>query len=682
MLEQQVDTTLREQENRLAIAAIKDKIADITKECARALASLSLTADAQETIKKTIIQKTKDLLGLIHQHVRNTIMRKVYIEQLVTDETIYAFHKLSSRQGFGIRQQSTLPRNVVTEQELVRGTRQGGSANETQQARLSDSGRLVFCKNTHPEVAQLEVIAADFFRHSLDGRTAQGKIIVDDRNITGMYVAGIPGFVSMRVLTDLAKLANEKQVETAIKERTDKIKEKIEKIKQQLAAGAGNAKQLKTELQELQNYLGTYDQIVTLKLIDTKTHSVNLRPIAGLIAKALCPAFFYEDWDRHKDNFGLSFAVPGGLGIASLDYDKSLTGIFGQDGKAYDWSITPKRLRDFPNFNCWYWPSSSNKYRLLVSSIFAPKKTPKMYSDEEARQYSMLKNDPKFREQKQIEWLKLVFIPQKLRENSVQTLAIPTCQPSPYSRETLAGLPAILETKRRALLESLVRLKEFRETFANENTKNALLQKVKTELRNALTPEEFAIVNEHWDEIQTDITQKINAVKQLEEFTRNLGYTHLIKTIEETGISFSPSLTTEQLALTLSRTTISMTTKEISKLLNEELGLDISSQNARKIKEELLLKKLCMTLPGNLGERLKEINFTIQNHSFPRKKTSEILNQLALQLKKLENKPTPIALQTTKRCLRWLGVPEEIISDTLKRCVQTPSQKSRSPSRP
>jgi len=77
-------------------------------------------------------------------------------------------------------------------------------------------------------------------------------------------------------------------------------------------------------------------------------------------------------------------------------------------------------LKDFPNFDCWYWPASSNKYRKLADSIFTPGKTPKMYSDEEPRRYSALKDDPEFQSQAQIEWLKLIFIPQEPRENSVK----------------------------------------------------------------------------------------------------------------------------------------------------------------------------------------------------------------------------------------------------------------------
>ncbi|MBU0743940.1 MAG: hypothetical protein KKE11_01015, partial [Gammaproteobacteria bacterium] len=399
----------------------------------------------QQKSKEAIEEQAKQFMVLLNSYKSDGRMDAeiyhVFGQELL--DGIYDIVKLASKQNFGIIELTTdLPLDTIAEHQLTRLAERNAvaSANLTQKARLNESGKLIFCKNTHPDVAQLEIVAAQFYRHTLDGRTAQGKVIVEAGRIVGMYVEAIPGFVSMRQLTDLAKNPS---AYNEVDKKIQELSKDIETINEKIANVVGDSIQLKVQLEEKQNFLGVYTQIKELQLIDVTTGSVNIAKVPGIVAKALCSSFFCEDWDRHKDNFGISFAN-GKLGVASLDYDKSLSGIFGQDHKCYDWNITPKRLRDFPDFDCWYWPTSSNSFRKFFGSLVAPEKISKMYSESEAKQYSELKNNAEFKRQAQIEWLKVVFIPKELRQLAVSSLASTTCD------SRLKNAPGILEEKRQA----------------------------------------------------------------------------------------------------------------------------------------------------------------------------------------------------------------------------------------
>jgi hypothetical protein len=544
--------------------------------------------------------------------------------------------------------------------EVMKQAKTVKSANVTCKAILKGIGKLVFRKNTKPAVARLETVVAEFFRHTLGkNRTAHGKVIVDNGKIVGSYVEAIPGFLSMKDLMGLAK-------------QPGKLTEEIEKLEKEVAdvrtkiAGGNKDIYLAASLLKKESDLGTYQSIQSLKLIDEKLGEVNLSKISGLLSQALCTAFFYEDWDRHKDNFGLSFAN-GKLGIASLDYDKSLNGSFPTSLQNYNWDVTPQRLRDFPVFKCWFWPTGSKSISAFIKS---PEKEPKMYTSGEVKQYSDFKDNPEFKRQAMVEWLKLAFIPKEIRQDAVTKLAGSDCDPK------LRAVPDRLESKRKTMIDSLVQLNNFRKEFnrgENQN-KKGILTDAKKELIISLDVKEFQTVNKHWDDIQDEIEAKVEAVNKLEATARKLGHSQLLAAIDKTGISFSSTLSEERLKSTLDKIATIGAPREIAKVLNKECGLDISEADARKIKQENYLNRICEKMPMSLAKKLREEfvkgNIEIKKRSFPKDETLEAIARFEKMVKACQYKKgeeLTVKFDDVMKSLRSLGVEKKVVSDDVLR---------------
>ena len=589
-----------------------------------------------------------------------------YLEQLL--QATYDFHKRASKQDFGVVvQPKKLPKTVVTIDQLVieEGKTTVASANVTLKARQKDSRGLVFFKRTKPDVAQLEIVAAEFYRYVLGSScTSHGKTVVEGSSIKGMYVEAIPGFISMRQLSDLAQDPDPyKKISERISELRkviESLERSIEEIKEgPVGEEPEKAKALQTQLQEKKNLLGSYTEIERLQLIDTERKSVNIEAISNIMSKALCSAFYFQDWDRHKDNFGISYK-DGKLGVASLDYDKSLSGIFGQDKKCYDWSINPQRLRDFPDFKCWYWPTSSNTFRGVFAKKFTPEKVPKMYSEDEARRYSSLKKNEEFQKQTQIEWLKLIFIPQDLRERAVSTLASSVCD------KRLGKTPAILEARRLELLNAALQLNSFRELLEEKDIWTTL----KEDLKKNLTKEEFEIVTKNWTAIELKIRVGAAKIRALEEQVRVSKPRHalLLEAIKKSGISFSLNVTKENLEETLRKIDASKSPGDICAILKKDLGLDISVEDASKIAQEKYIYMVAKEVPGlvdPLIKKLSEGTLKIHGNFFgnPATKIQNFEKALLAYRKNTDDETAPAKLQNAIVCLRKLGISASVISD-------------------
>ena len=515
-----------------------------------------LTGTQQQTqyeqIQQQKLQFIQKLLSYVDKKELDRKLAVFYRDALLT--ITYEIDKAATRQDFGLYQpqSSPLPQEFVVSEQMVavKSGKTVASANKGGWARLKSTGKLVYYKNTIPKVAELEIFAAELFRQVL-GRThtSYGKIVVtpetDKRGkkvgkITGMYTVAIPGLMSMRELTELAK---NPKAQTIIDSKIAEFDKRISEIEKELSEqkSSTNVTQLLAELQAAEKNRLVYTQILNQKLITFEKQQLNIdqTPLSKIIAKALCSAFFHEDWDRHKDNFGISFG-PDGLDVASLDYDRSLTGTnagktfhgqtwYGADNnKIFDetWEITPEKLRDFPAIGvCWYWPTQADPTKSLRSS-FSEEAGQKMYSAEEAEQYQRLKDNPEFQQQSHKEWLKLIFIPQQLRQDAANRLTTET---------VLQKIPVIFEKKRQKLLKSLICLKSFRDHL---NTNPKLLEEVRDELLKNLTPTECEIVEAAWKDTAKDITTQINLINsRVELLQKNPDYQELITAIEKAGIS-------------------------------------------------------------------------------------------------------------------------------------------------
>ncbi|EKE01657.1 MAG: hypothetical protein ACD_21C00082G0007 [uncultured bacterium] len=602
------------------------------------------------------IQKQKEsVLQLLEQSHVSAAVKNFFRQTLIG--ITYDFDKLATNQAFGITTQpQELPEDVVVLGDLIlEGDAAVASANQTAKARLRHNGIRVFYKTTKPEIAQLEVVAAEFFRQTLGGSsTSHGGVVTEGKEIRGMYVEAIPGFISMRQLTDLAKHPDAYERIQAI---IDELNIEIASLK--LSAAQADSQKLK----EKTNLCNAYMQVRDLRLVDTKQKLVDVSKIPGIVSKALCSAFYYEDWDRHKDNFGISYAEKRGLGVASLDYDKSLSGTFHQDNKCYDWAITPRKLRDFPVFNCWYWPTTSNKMRGFFASVFTPVKTPKMYSAEEAKQYSSLKDDPGFQQKSHVEWLKLIFIPLEVRQLAARKLACPNCD------SRLKEIPKTLEERRKSLLDAAVQLNSFREAVQN-NPLLPILKIVKEELKANLSKEEFSLVMRQWPETLKDIQAKIKTIENCELIAKKLGSNKLLEAIKRTGISFSSVETEEDFKARLEDVlNRGQSTKTIRNRLNKEFGLDVSEADARAIKQEAYLNMIYKFAPGlvvMLKEKLQEKGIeNLRIKSSPSLAREATLNRIREFEKLLKvNKNHEIDLDRALGCFRKLGVGSSIFSDS------------------
>jgi len=662
--------------------AIRIELESIAAACADAITNKELTPQQQQAnydlIQKHKIEFVKSLAEYCDKGIITLPEEQALTQALIY--TIYDLEKIATRQSFGITlQPEHLPTDIITSKSLTSddGAAIVASANQTATARLNN-GTKVFSKNTKPDVAQLEIVAADFFRQTLGkSRTSHGKIIIDKEAITGMYIEAIPGFISMRELTDLAKDPNADKI---IQQKIDDLNSDIETLKKDKSTSTNQAK-----LKGKRNLLGAYTKVRELGLIDTKNKRVDISKIPQIISKALCSAFYYEDWDRHKDNFGISYdedSKDKELGVASLDYDKSLTGTFQQDKKSFDWNMTPERLRDFPLFNSWYWPTQDNESRktlAYLAGIFKSsflKKIPKMYSAEEAAQYASLKDNPGFQRQSHIEWLKLIFTPKDLRQLVVDKLASP-------DQQQLQSIPATLEIKRQALLNAAIQLNNFRERLSKEPK---VLDEVKEELRTNLSPTEFAIVEKNWTATLKEITDKAARVTAYEEIAGKLGCHQLLEAIKRTGISFSPTPPLSDIEFRTKLTEIiALASKESSKSLSDKLnkkfGLSISEADARKIKQEAYVNKirefaphLADTLTKGLAGKIKKLHASLSfSNLFTKERTLNSIKELGLTLKALAKTggDNESNLKKAIECLRDLGVSKSDISDDdLKKAIK------------
>ncbi|CAL7962525.1 conserved hypothetical protein [Gammaproteobacteria bacterium] len=647
---------------------VENKLSSIAISCKNVIDAIPKTTAQQQQESYDDVQKQKfEFIKLLYDYREQGSITPEdtysYMEVLIG--ITYGLDKIASRQNFGItKQPAELPKDCVTIDQLQR--EEGSvvsSANEGGWARLQN-GTKVFYKNTKPEIAQLEILAAEFFRHTLGfSHTSHGKIVVSGKEIKGMYVEAIPGFISIRQLTDLAEGPNAYE---KIKAKIEELNKDINLIQKKIATedkGDADAIQLITKLQEKIKLRSVYIQVREEHLIDEGRKLIDVEKISGIVAKALCSAFYYEDWDRHKDNFGIGYKSEGGLGVASLDYDKSLTGTFQQDSKVYDWTITSEKLRDFPDFDCWYWPTQSNTVRKGMASVFTSVKAPKMYSAEEANQYSRLKDDPKFQRQSRIEWLKLIFIPVDLHQLAVQNLTSPSCDPR------LRNIHNSLEVKRQSLLNAAIQLNKFRKMFDNGLLQKEILTEVKKELGKNLNPEELLIVNGAWDGILHDIIAKANQVTLCEEIAKDLGYDQLLAAIERTGISFSPNKVGAEFSQKL-KNILTLTSRQSSKnlcdKLNSEFGLSISEKDASAIKQEIYIKEISKNVPELarvLAENLQRGD--IKKIYTKTGATYDGIIKLNLTLEQYKNSspPNPSYLKHSVECLRNLGVSSEAIHD-------------------
>ena len=694
------------------LVEIKTQLGAVEAACSKALIRSVLGEKERREAQQASIKKIEEAKGQFKKTLdklkaEGKITARVYLANLqqLLLITTYDFHKVASRQDFGIVDQpKTLPRDCVTEDQLnlevkkdvssaskiqkawLKNKRAKGtgpedivaSANVTQKARLKEIGKLVFCKRTKPKIAMLEIVAAEFFRQILgSGGTSHGKVIVEGKDIRGMYVEAIPGFISMRQLTDLAKKPGAVNAEiTKLQSEVDRLKRDFEAKKK--SEETEELAKLEAKLQENESLLGSYTQIRDLKLLNTETGSVNIKKISSIIAKALCSGFYFQDWDRHKDNWGVSFK-DGKLSVASLDYDKSLSGIF-DTGKTFDWSITPQRLKNFPDFDCWYWPTSSATVRENLAKKFTPEKVPKMYSEEEAGQYSALKEDEHFQLRTQVEWLKLIFIPKELRQRAVDTLASSDCD------QRLKDAPEILESRRKELLNAAVQLKGFRELILNEKNVSTL-RLVRVELLQNLSVEEARIVEKNWNGIEKDLKKKVNWIESLEIQLKASGPQQLLKAIEGTGISFSPTVTEKKLRATLAKLDVSQTSNEICKILNQELGLDITEDDARKIKEEKCIRMIVESTPGELAklltEKFNEGQIRILGQSFGVPAAKGIQNfksAFAAYKDAVTNNDSKVGQKLEKaiKCLRDLGISASVIpDDKLRKSLEAPIKEEQ-----
>lgn len=607
--------------------------------------------------------------------------RKIALEGLT--EVTYDFDKQSSQVGFGMEEQSqTIPKEYARDSELLIFDNQGEvvkSANKTQKARFRNSGGLVFRKAIKSGPANIETTVAAFISQTLgSGSTSHGKNIVQKNPVTnkdevvGMYVEAIPGFISMRELTDIAQSPMPTVV---IGSKIDRLIEEIAKLDDEISQTTNNEQSLllAAKRKEKLNLCNTWQQILDKNIVGQGV--VNLDNVADVISKALCCAYFYQDWDRHKDNFGFSIRYDDNgnqkLDVASLDYDKSLSGIFFQDHKAYDWQITPQRLQDFPNFNCWYWPTSNEKVRRLAATIMTPDKVPKMYTAEEARRYAALKNNKLFMRQANIEWLKLMFIPLELRQNTVDKLVSNDCDPR------LKKVPKYLERRRKELLNAAVQLKSFRD-FLQQDPK--ALGEVREELKKNLAAAGFdeLFLNKKWDKIEIELEVAIKKVEEMEKVAEKK-CPLLMQAIKKTGISFAPDKLA-RIEKVLASINVKQKSRTICNMLNRELGLNISPSDARSIKQDLYIKNLYDIAPELhmiLGEQLQpDKNILKMKRPY---KTSYGLDLFAIAMREYRgirlNRASPVvideALEKAVRCLEDLGIKKIINRETLKTLLQS-----------
>ena len=444
-----------------------------------------------------------------------------YMQALIL--VTYDLDKIANSRRFGLsHEQSILPKEYITIEQLQLEGGCTNSANTVKRGLLPD-GTEIFYKDMKPDVAQLEIYSAELFRQMLGSASSHGRIVSKNHKISGMYVEKIPGFISMKELSLLAQqsypyqeitkkiLALEKEIEAILKNtnlQTTKILE--DKVKKRLL----------------------YIRLQEMRIINEEKKVVDIKKINRVVAKTLCSAFYFEDWDRHKDNWGLSYRSYG-LEAASLDYDKSLNKTFEQDNGLYDWDITPKRLLNFPEFNCWYWPTQSRNKLQWIGSFFDAEKSARMYSSDEVAEYKKLKNDPEFRKQTYVEWLKLAVIGleiHKLGQDFISTSA----------DKKLLQIPDVLERKRKILIDSLVQLDEFRGLIKKATDKDDILNEVKLDLKSTLSSKELELLNESWESITQEIKAKSNAVDKCMKILHM--YPLLAQIIEKTNISVNASI--------------------------------------------------------------------------------------------------------------------------------------------
>jgi len=128
-------------ETQIQIQKVLDKIIE---DCVREDLP-TLSQEEQQRIKLDIERRIGKYVDSVYESIENPIIRSSYLEQSLVDESIYQFHKLASKQSFGVVEQPrVLPRDIVTEKQLTRRKKQTGSANVTQQARLMQEGTFVF----------------------------------------------------------------------------------------------------------------------------------------------------------------------------------------------------------------------------------------------------------------------------------------------------------------------------------------------------------------------------------------------------------------------------------------------------------------------------------------------------------------------------------------------------------
>ncbi len=577
--------------------------------------------------------KKIDFIQILYRYIARNKADKddfyKYLQALLL--VTYNIDKLATMQTFGIvNKQSDIPEKCIDVNQIKLKEGNMGSTNEVKPGLLNN--KEVFYKNLISDVAQLEIYSAELFRQMLGSASSHGKTVHKDGKINGMYVEKIPGFISMKELCFLASKQNPYA----------EIDKKISELGIEISNLASDVSYKNMESLSDKNRKRTaYLELKKMRIFgEMGNEGIDIKKLNKIVAKILCSSFYFEDWDRHKDNWGVS-CINNELRPACLDYDKSLSGTFMQDNKIYDWDITPQKLKNFPEFKCWYWPTQSSDKMKWLASFWDEKMASRMYGTDESMQYMDLKNDVEFRKQSYIEWLKLAMIPQKARSLRLDFV-------SKSADKKLLQIPSVFEGKRKTLVNSLVQVDEFRKIIGSSNDMSSIFVMVRSELESTLDKEELNLVNESWDNIKQEIEDKSKKIDHSMEMLKS--YPLLYKLIKESGIAVdsgvydgSAEKFSQELQSILLTAAECDSEEEFCKTLNSNLGLSIDPKNVKleysrivdeinevTVKEDITAKLIDKLLPFALPQvQIGKFKESLNRASYREKKfLLDVIEQL------------------------------------------------------
>lgn len=459
------------------------------------------------------------------------------------------------------------------------------SANAVMFTRSQIDGKLMLVKKVQDLHLLLnECHNSGLFRASLGERSANWVMLSGlNGNVQGEVCEALPGFIDFQKLSDVAQAENPNRV---IIEKINKLVEKIKIVEQKIRLLESNlpgvdkeSKQkavnpkliiLRAFKQELLDTFNSWQAIAENQVIDFNNHKVDLAKIPEVVAQVLCNAFYYMDWDRHKKNWGLCFR-DGKLGVASIDYDKSLN---EHNTLTHDWSISAQKLLDFPAFEGWYWPASAS-YAGFVGKF---KKGKKGYTASEAADFRNLKNNPQFREQCQIEFFKDMFLTKDFY------LEIHRERLGHAVDEKLDNAANMLEERRQNLMDAMAQLNYVRQMIINKDFK--LIDKCLLDLEKSLGKEKYKkFVVSNKDMVIKDLETRCRQVESQRAIISSLIIgKDLIKMLDKKGLWFSPT-SNERLSIELTKIVSAPPATDTIKKIFGQFGVEFSDTEIRSLKQ-------------------------------------------------------------------------------------------------